>query len=92
MHCYVVCSVRCTVVWFGMHSLQHLNGARNLYAINAGLELPNFGGTATLALTFVANIGHQGNCQRHQGHTIPYGHGKQVLFSFFLFDYHLDIH
>ena len=85
MHCYVVCSVRCTVVWFGMHSLQHLNGARNLYAINAGLELPNLGGTATLALTFVAKIGHQ-------GHTIPYGHGKQVLFSFILFDYHLDIH
>ena len=38
--------------------------------IITGLELPNFGGTATLALTFVAKIGHQGKCQRHQGHTV----------------------
>ena len=37
-----------------------------------GLELPNFWGTATLALTFVAKIGHQGNCQRHQGHTVNF--------------------
>ena len=32
-----------------------------LIIIITGLELPNFGGTATLALTFVAKIGHQGH-------------------------------
>ena len=42
----------------------------SMIKVTAGLELPNLEGTAILALTFVAKIGHQGNCQRHQGHTV----------------------
>ena len=54
------------LMYFFMFHLQVVN----ILTSHTGLELPNLGGTATLALTFEAKIGHQGNCQRHQGHTV----------------------
>ena len=48
----------------------YVSSASCKHTSHTGLELPNLGGMATLALTFVAKIGHQGNCQRHQGHTV----------------------